>query len=253
MKLSDTLLYKLPKRGIKEEKTLSDITDINNIHIIDNKTLIIENNKYIIPDSYPFGSLIINDYKMMNNNRLLSDFVEMMRGFNNKYTVLVFCHPKKILLDDKSSHFMIDVFTDTISKDQNYKGQEIVIYTVDIIAGGDFIDDGFSEKFISFHKEHFDLIFVPDCGGKWFELQNLKETQKGFLEFDDLIQRTLKMLKPNGSLLISKIISSTFKTELERKYSQFIDILYIIHTDIYNNPKDPQIKQIGQFLRINKA
>lgn len=43
--------------------------------------------------------------------------------------------------------------------------------TVDIIPGGTYTDDAFSDEFNA-HTDDYDLVLVPDCGGPWYTLQN---------------------------------------------------------------------------------
>jgi len=224
--LTDTVLYNMRSRGIKEEASLLQIT--NDIEVISNNTLKIDGNLYIIDKSYPFGNIIINSYKIPTQNRFLSYYVKMMKTFDDidkYYTILVFCHTREILLDNISTHFMINVFTKAIMEDPKYKDQEIVIYTVDIEKGGTFLDDAFSEKFTTFNYNHFNLIFIPDCAGKWYDLQ-CSSSADSFDEFDNLIINAKKLLKHGGIIWMSKFINENIVKNLEQKYGQasFTDI-----------------------------
>lgn len=68
--------------------------------------------------------------------------------------------------------------------------------------------DGFSRSFIDAHAGLFKVVFLPDCGGEWYEFQRDNKID----EMKALINNLKKLLKRGGILVMSKIINkSMFK------------------------------------------
>ena len=73
------------------------------------------------------------------------------------------------------------------------------------------IADGFDiispMSFINTHKEIYDIVFVPDCGGEWYNIGELRDEQSRREKYVQLINNILSIVKPNGWLLVSKFLS----------------------------------------------
>lgn len=113
--------------------------------------------------------------------------------------MLVYCHPRPIKLDDKQSHFQVPLFNQYLSENKIVNPHVI---SLDLHEGGTFVADGFNPEFTERNKEMYDLVWLPDCGGAWYELQTRRETEK----LVDLIRNVAKTVKPGGSLMLGKIL-----------------------------------------------
>jgi len=141
--------------------------------------------------------------------------------------VLVYCHHCKI--NKKEDHFLYDEII-KLSND------EAVIETVDIARAPDYKEDAFSTKFTSKHTLEYDLVFLPDCGGRWYFAQqgliwdkyhkisyNLSE-QESYLRMmnlrDFVVLHIGSMVKVNGKLVISKFVNPDFLPLLEAAFQK---------------------------------
>ena len=89
--------------------------------------------------------------------------------------------------------------------------------TIDVFEGGRIWYDGFSDYFLESALEFYDTVFIPDCGGNWYTLQDVDINPK---EFISLIEKIKIIVKPTGSLWISKIFSDEMKLTLEHYYKR---------------------------------
>jgi hypothetical protein len=132
-------------------------------------------------------------------------------------SMLVLCHPRSI-----ETHWL---YEDEILPTINENKIELV-KTVDILPGGDIEADAFSDKFINDNEGKWDIVYVPDCGGKWCKYQILKDQIRTiyrneygiegkvdiFYNFSDqyehfkgLILKLYRLVKPGGYLHFSKV------------------------------------------------
>lgn len=148
--------------------------------------------------------------------------------------ILVYSHPKPIL--KPKDHFMYDIF-DKVVKDSGSEIKNYNIYTLDIRDNPHILTDGFAPEFINKYVSEppFDYVFMPDCGGPWYRLQD--PDFKGFSPIIELIDLVLKIVKPGGKLVIGKFIKpglfeavlAYFPTSKSLKFDNFNDaILEII-------------------------
>lgn len=131
--------------------------------------------------------------------------------------ILVYCHPRKINYDDKSSHWWLgtnyaDISSrpviDYILERNNIKPKSAKFHTVDIQGTPDYITDGFSSEFISQHQNEFDVVMLPDCEGRWWEIINSgDDTEKSILLYS-LIENLMTIIKSRGKLYLSKLTFS---------------------------------------------
>jgi hypothetical protein len=131
--------------------------------------------------------------------------------------ILVYCHPRKINYDDKSSHWWLsntyaDIsrkpIMDYILEHNNIKPTSAKFNTVDIRGTPDYITDGFSSEFISQHQNEFDIVLLPDCDGRWWDIINSgDDTEKSILLYS-LIENLMTIIKPRGKLYLSKLVFS---------------------------------------------
>ncbi len=168
--------------------------------------------------------------------------------------ILVYCHGYKLLYipenpdnekfiyDDNGiiTTYKLSTTLELLLSTHGWTDKQIIIDTIDIIGDPTYKRDGFDPSFIDEHIEEYDLVYVPDCNGKWVHLQNdvyhdkwdtgtqslinaykkmnassdvidkiMKERsnkapKKDLNELMMLIQMIGKMVKPNGILFCSK-------------------------------------------------
>lgn len=128
------------------------------------------------------------------------------------YKGIILCHPKIVSVDENgkiNNHWYSDVMKENFS--------DFIFDTIDIIKGGTYIDDCFSNNFINSHLEEYDLILSPDAGGKWYSLQESKD----YIAFELMIIDLLKLLKQTSIVIFDKFIYPEFRQitiEILEKY-----------------------------------
>ena len=176
-------------------------------------------------------------------------------NYKNQYggdikNIIVYCHPKKITMEN-NNHWMMEIFKEIIN--DNYPHDTINFDTIDILPGGTIQDNVFSQTFINEHANTYDGIFVPDCAGPWNYLQQIankddwpNQTAKNNM-LRNMIKNITKMLKPNGILFISKILTDTFYKiivdVLNKLNFEIIDKNFILYEESYSSPFIYAIKQ----------
>jgi hypothetical protein len=110
-------------------------------------------------------------------------------------------------------HFDSAFFRQQIAK-YKHASSKVKTDTVDILTNDPGMDlqgnyhyraDAFSDKFVNEHDKEYDLIFLPDCAGVWWNVQN-PVTDKSAADLAALMMKIFTMVKPNGSLFASKIL-----------------------------------------------
>jgi SAM-dependent methyltransferase len=114
--------------------------------------------------------------------------------------MLVYCHPQ--IIHQKADHFLYSFFSETISN-HGFNIDNLSIDTVDVLPGGTIQADAFTSNFSQSHIDEFDFVFLPDCGGPWFDLQS---TPVDANKLKPLISEVLKIVKPGGKLVLSKFL-----------------------------------------------
>lgn len=127
--------------------------------------------------------------------------------------MLVYCHPR--IIQKRGDHFLWDFFTETVEKNGS-KINNFKISSVDVLPGGTWQGDAFSADFAKNHKDEFDLVFVPDCGGNWFHYQDPVLNLNGIY---DLVSAALSIVKPGGKLLVSKFIAPNLANLIAAKFN----------------------------------
>ena len=155
----------------------------------------------------------------------------------NAVKVLILCHPRivtgsfspleltnhfyglKNITGEGEDSIFHNIFINDNLQDFFETSGNPTFETVDILPGGTYQADAFSDEFINAHKNEYDLIMVPDCDGEWYIKQQTSE-MKSFSKIrdfspeeinknlDDLKNYCIKlpqMLKKNGIILINKI------------------------------------------------
>lgn len=207
-------LLRIPKRG---EKELSKLNLYFNTKNVDNNTLRLEslsNSKVfiiILDNQYPTSRYIsINDILYMGDCSItLADFVVSRFIDYSRHRILIYCHPNK----DWKRHWSINLFShiDPAIMDSNTQ-----VDTIDVLAGGTIMCDGFSDHFIDSNLGIYNTVFIPDCGGVWFTIQSSLESH---IQLITLISKVKSIVKQsNGTLWISKILHDETKLVLEHYY-----------------------------------
>lgn len=206
--LGGTIPEKIQRRLEKEIEQLKQLFGTIIEHSFDYKQIIVTTpkNNFIldIPDNYPFvkpvvtlNGAVLTTLEWTAATKLIN-IVSSYEKYD-KYNVIVFCHPKLIKKND--DHFLYPFFEKMIAKD-GHNINTTWLQTIDILPGGSTQADGFNPDFIKKHQNEYDIVFVPDCGGLWFEYQKDKEVQKIF----DLTDNLLRLIKPGGKLYLSKFL-----------------------------------------------
>lgn len=118
------------------------------------------------------------------------------------YKGLILCHPKNVYVDENGkivNHWYSDVMKENFS--------DFIFETVDILNGGTYQDDCFSDKFINLHTAEYDILISPDAGGKWYKLQEGKD----LFSFKILLINMLKFLKQTCIIILDKFIYPEFR------------------------------------------
>lgn len=99
--------------------------------------------------------------------------------------------------------------------------------TVDILPGGTYKEDAFSDDFINKHLGDYDMVLVPDCAGPWWELQSVDEEKKNdsYLTMINLCIKLTKMVKQGGIIHFGKIIYNRPCTINKRDFESLVAAL----------------------------
>lgn len=126
--------------------------------------------------------------------------------------MLVYCHPHPI--KKAGDHFLWNFFSETVAK-EGKKMSDFAISSMDILPGGTIQADGFSDDFVQKHLNEYNLVFVPDCGGNWIKYQDPILNLNGIY---DLISTVLKVVKPQGKLILSKFVAPNLAKLVAAKF-----------------------------------
>lgn len=187
-----------------------------------------------IDDNYPFSPILIDNIKYNSTIINMLTKILLLDSFDiNNINVLIYCHPKKITLTNKN-HFQYNFFESKIFEiieNNKLNIKDLKIYTIDILnKESDFIIDGLNinNTFVNVYNNKFDLVFLPDCGGIWYNAQN----DKKFDLIVDIINNCKNLLKINSysRLYFSKIIYP----ELKQYIIDNIPNIKLENTKIFN-------------------
>lgn len=147
-------------------------------------------------------------------------------------SVLILCHPKIINIQNGiiTNHWYNDIIL-RILKIYNIDINFLLFDTVDIRQGGTIVDDCFSEEFQFKHLYEYDMIILPDCGGKWYTLQE----EHNLVEFRTLVTGITTMLKYNSSILIDKFIYPEFRECTRLLLEELGFIIRTIDCELFGN------------------
>ena len=148
-----------------------------------------------------------------------------------KIAVMVGCHDRPFV----DGHWQEDYIRERIQ--EHFPNKKAEIETVDIMPGGDREGDIFNydknqedpTNFSGMNHNEFDMIFLPDCGGVWFLVQESgRGTEHAEETLVQVLNAPLKMLKPGGYLYFSKILNENNRlSETNLDMMQiFLDSLY---------------------------
>ena len=130
-----------------------------------------------------------------------------------------------------------------------------IIDTMDIKEGGTYVGDIFDLSFIVQHKNEYDLILVPDCGGRWYTVQdNTWEQKKTDAECERILfacKKMMCMLKPKGVIHFGKFLRTGKKYSVngicgKEFFETFVEYFEGCKREILN------IKCIGKCINIQK-
>jgi hypothetical protein len=136
---------------------------------------------------------------------------------------LVLCHPKN-LEPDLTGHFLGDLFKQVHQK--YFPNTPAEYHTVDIQNiryntdlkpphKSHFVADVWSDEFINAHKNEYDIVYMPDCGGRWFkDVLNIEDVSVMNKNLQDILNKTMMLVSKKGILFLSKF------WEPQKKYIQ---------------------------------
>jgi len=209
------------------------IVSIGELYPIRSRPIIYHNGKYIGVKDHNPGLKIID---------ILNQYI-MSPEKPNK--ALVLCHPKFVTgsfsplrLDNHHLGWISETrgkspFEEIFSK-YGLSG-EVDFETVDVTIGGTYQADAFSDAFIESHTNEYDMVLVPDCDGKFIQLQMnvkvakpyIKDVQPGTVEFKPIeeyneditkfITLCLKlgqMVKKGGLIYFAKLSNESIAEKL---------------------------------------
>jgi hypothetical protein len=148
--------------------------------------------------------------KQIKNNKKKS---KKIKG-GNLIKILIYCHKyiinlypdetpgnkfKYQVMNDLIPYFLSKYIEDIFEENQ-WSYDNVNVNTIDVLNGGTFTDDGFSDDFILQHQSEYDLVFVPDCAGKWIQLQNenyFKTITSNIIKFKDKLNDSESDLSDN--------------------------------------------------------
>ena len=195
-----------------------------------------------------FDALVIH-VTFMRDELVLLKQSDALPKQSDAFRVLIYCHPKKILLNDDNtfskdmdnSHWQ-SKYIEHVIKQRNIDNKPVLVETLDPSTSSHnqatYKIDGFNAGDINKLKNLFDVVFLPDCGGKWAEHHLNNKTIP--ISLFDIV---LNIVKKDGFLYASKLYNDSdaydiakkillnkgYKTDIE-KYDLFGigDIIYII-------------------------
>jgi len=208
--LSPPLIKKINKEiSLLEYKYIIEFNQIN--------TLILKNKeskkkfKIELPDGWPW-----DQYRPIINGEIFTDwetskhFIDILltleeQDTNTKPRMLIYCHPRIVdFTKEDSNHWQRSTF-EAMLIEQSINKEDIKVDTIDVLPGGSKQGDGFSESFIDFNENKFDIVVLPDCGGLWYDYQK-DYTDENFEKLKLLMIKLLKIVKLGGIIRFGKIL-----------------------------------------------
>jgi hypothetical protein len=146
--------------------------------------------------------------KTRKNKRLLI-------GGDGDPKMLIYCHNRIVdLTRADTNHWQGPIFKQILIE-RGIDPTEIKVDTIDRLPGGTIVGDGFSKSFIDSHENEFDIVILPDCGGKWYEFQK-EHNDENFQSLLSLMIELLRLVKPGGIIMFGKILyEDWFNTRLK--------------------------------------
>lgn len=239
------LKYKKKYNDFKGGSSLSSIPEDDNKHIFSNITFdstnkILElkynkngnniNFKFNLSNNFPSNPPILYKNNIITNigiewnihTSLIQILKTQIERDENEFKILIFCHAKPTI----DNHFLYNDIMILAKEAGIDETKPFTIDTLDIIEGGTYKVDGFSDEFINVNLNKYNLVVIPDCGGDWVSFQ---EPNYEELLIDKIIN-VLKLVKDNGIIVFGKIISDNPVNIKGENYNNLIDaiIYYII-------------------------
>jgi hypothetical protein len=126
-------------------------------------------------------------------------------GGNGDPKMLIYCHNRIVdLTRADTNHWQGPIFKQILTE-RGIDPREIKVDTIDRLPGGTIVADGFSKSFIDLHENEFDMVILPDCGGKWYEFQK-EHNDENFQSLLSLMIELLRLVKPGGVIMFGKIL-----------------------------------------------
>ena len=153
--------------------------------------------------------------------------------------VIVYCHPYKIDLAKRGSHWQVPIFKQVL-KDRYIKKEDVTIDSIDIRPGGTITTDAFSDEFVVTNKHKYHIAILPDCAGPWFEYQK-ENTPVNMHKLLMLMLKITQLVKPGGTIMFGKIL---YEEWFEVLTTRFIEFGFDARIDSYPLYENTQIRYI---------
>jgi hypothetical protein len=129
----------------------------------------------------------------------------VLLGGDGDPKMLIYCHNRIVdLTRVDTNHWQGPIFKQVLTE-RGIDPTTIKVDTIDIAPGGTIVGDGFSKSFIDSHENEFDIVILPDCGGKWYEFQKA-HNDENFQSLLSLMIELLRLVKPGGIIMFGKIL-----------------------------------------------
>lgn len=169
----------------------------------------------------------------------------------NTIRILIYCHEDiityrkenkegdKLWSHDQKGAYKCSNIVEKIIDMNGWGDSNIHIDTIDIISGGTFKEDGFSDTFIDKHVGEYNLVYLPDCAGDWYRLQT--DAQKDFETLLLIILSISRLVKKEGILVLSKFTENVLEAfhnypSFSRAVIEFLEELgFVVETDKFKN------------------
>lgn len=117
--------------------------------------------------------------------------------------------------------------------------------TIDILPGGTYQQNAFSDEFIEDHIEDYDLVLVPDCDGEWSTLIGGCDKDKTQLIL--LCIKLTRIVKQGGVLFFSKFVSEIPCTIYDMEFETFsAALIHYLHINEFTTSTIDLTSDLGR-------
>jgi len=170
-------------------------------------------------------------------------------GYSIKYA-LIACHPRIVSRFSLDDHWIFKEMVWPILIDKIKPCDFLVIDTVDTSESGwqDITADIFDSDFIDKYKKKYDLVCIPDCGGKWADLQIENPKVSDIRAFVEMALSLLNLVGAGGIICYSKFF--VIEKVVDMKTGDSVD--YVNHDKPqFKSPYYSELKRAIEFYNYD--